>query len=115
MLLNAVGRPFTGYSPEMIVYGRMLSQLERRKVETYLAIKYGITLLGSYMSPENQLIRDNSDATYHHRVTAIAKYNESSLSQMLSTTSYEESPRISILSSQIFHTSSFLIISPLSL
>ena len=90
LLFNADGRPFTGYCPEMIVYGRMLSQKERLKVETYLAIKYGITLGGSYMAPDNQLIWDNSDSLYHHRVTAIAKYSDSSLSQMMSTTSYEE-------------------------
>ena len=99
LLFNANGRPFTGYSPEMIVYGRMLSQLERRKVETYLAIKYGITLWGSYISPDGRLIWDNSDAAYHHRVAAIAKYSGSSLSQMLSTTSYEEGTLLSVLSS----------------
>lgn len=99
LLFNADGRSFTGYCPEMIVYGRMLSQKERRKVETYLAIKYGITLGGSYMAPDNQLIWNNSDTTYHHRVTAIAKYSDSSLSQLLSTTSYEEYPRLSVLSS----------------
>lgn len=98
LLLNAIGRQFTGYSPEMIVYGRMLSQLERRKVETYLAMKYGITLWGSYISPDDHLIWDNNDLAYHHRVTAIAKYSDSSLSQMLSTTSYEELPRNSVFS-----------------
>ena len=51
LLFNADGRPFTGYCPEIIVFGRMLSQEERRRVETYLAIKYGITLRDSYYSP----------------------------------------------------------------
>ena len=98
LLLNAIGRQFTGYSPEMIVYGRMLSQLERRKVETYLAMKYGITLWGSYISPDDHLIWNNNDLEFHHRVTAIAKYPDGSLSQMLSTTSYEELPRNSVFS-----------------
>lgn len=98
LFLNAIGRQFTGYSPEMIIYGRMLSQLERRKVETYLAMKYGITLWGSYISPDDHLIWNNNDTSYHHRVTAIAKYSDSSLSQMLSTTSYEELPRNSVFS-----------------
>lgn len=98
LFLNAIGRQFTGYCPEMIVYGRMLSQLERRKVETYLAMKYGITLWGSYISPDDHLIWNNNDTAYHHRVTAIAKYSDSSLSQMLSTTSYEELPRNSVFS-----------------
>ncbi len=98
LLLNTDGRLFTGYSPELIVYGRMLSQLERRKVETYLAMKYGITLWGSYISPDNHLIWNSNDSAFHHRVTAIAKYSGSSLSQMLSTTSYEELPRNSVFS-----------------
>lgn len=38
LLFNADGRPFTGYCPEIIVFGRMLSQEERRRVETYLAM-----------------------------------------------------------------------------
>ena len=99
LLLNTDGRLFTGYSPELIVYGRMLSQLERRKVETYLAMKYGITLWGSYISPDNHLIWNSNDSAFHHRVTAIAKYSGSSLSQMLSTTSYEELPRNTVFSS----------------
>lgn len=86
---NETNRLFTGYCPELIVYGRMLSQKERRKVETYLAIKYGITLWGSYFAPNDDLIWDNNQA-YHNRVTAIANYTNSLLSQPLSTTSYEE-------------------------
>lgn len=100
LLFNADCRLFTGYCPEIIVFGRMLSQEERRKVETYLAIKYGITLRGSYFSPKGELIWDKeSYQTYHHRVTAIANYTNSSLSQLLSTTSYEEYPRLSVLPS----------------
>lgn len=100
LLFNADGRPFTGYCPEIIVFGRMLSQEERRRVETYLAIKYGITLRDSYYSPKGELIWDKEGyQTYHHRVTAIANYTNSSFSQLLSTTSYEEYPRLSVLPS----------------
>lgn len=94
---NANGKRFIGYSPEMIVYGRILSQLERRKVETYLAMKYGITLDWSYILPNGQLIWDRTDSIYHHRVTAIAKYSDSSLFQPLSSTSYEEDSCVSFL------------------
>ena len=94
---NANGKRFIGYSPEMIVYGRILSQLERRKVETYLAMKYGITLDWSYILPNGQLIWDRTDSIYHHRVTAIAKYSDSSLCQPLSSTSYEEDSCVSFL------------------
>lgn len=81
------------YCPEIIAYGRELSHYERRKVESYLAIKYGITLLGSYYAPDSTLIWDSqSNSSYHHRVTGIANYSDSKLYQPLSTTSYEEHP-----------------------
>ena len=43
---------FDGYSPEVIIYGRYLTPAERRKVESYLAVKYGITLNNSYLDSE---------------------------------------------------------------
>lgn len=85
------------YCPEIIAYGRELSHYERRKVESYLAIKYGITLLGSYYAPDSTLIWDSqSNSSYHHRVTGIANYSDSKLFQPLSTTSYEEYPYCAI-------------------
>lgn len=79
------------FCPELIAYGRELSHYERRKVESYLAIKYGITLRGSLYAPDGTLIWDaQTNNTYNHRVTAIANYSDSKLFQPLSTTSYEE-------------------------
>ena len=90
---------FNGYIPEFIVYDRNLSQLERRKVETYLALKYGISFRLSYIAPDTSLIWDYSDGEpYNNRITGIAKYTSSKLHQPLSTTSYEEYPRYSVLS-----------------
>lgn len=61
-----------GYAPELIVFGRMLTPDERRKVESYLAVKYGITLKGSYLDSGGNLIWDSEEnKAYHHRVTAI--------------------------------------------
>ena len=39
---------FDGWCPELLAYGRVLSPLERRQAESYLALKYGLTLDGSY-------------------------------------------------------------------
>lgn len=89
---------FKGYAPELIVFGRMLTPQERRQVESYLAVKYGITLKGSYLDSEGNLIWDCAEnEAYHHRVTAIGKDTMGSLLQTLSTTSYEESPMYSAL------------------
>ena len=66
---------------------------ERRKVESYLAVKYGITLNNSYLDSEGNLIWDKDENLgYHHRVTAIGLDAASALHQPLSTTSYEEGP-----------------------
>lgn len=85
------------FCPELIAYGRELSHYERRKVESYLAIKYGITLRGSFYAPDSTLIWDSqSNEAYNHRVTSIANYSNSKLFQPLSTTSYEELPNCAI-------------------
>ena len=71
----------------------MLTPDERRKVESYLAVKYGITLKGSYLDSDGNLTWDMAEnQAYHHRVTAVGTDTAGSLSQPLSATSYEESP-----------------------
>ena len=82
-----------GYAHELIVFSRMLTPDERRKVESYLAVKYGITLKGSYLDSDGNLTWDMAEnQAYHHRVTAVGTDTAGSLSQPLSATSYEESP-----------------------
>lgn len=82
-----------GYAPELIVFSRMLTPDERRKVESYLAVKYGITLKGSYLDSDGNLTWDMAEnQAYHHRVTAVGTDTAGSLSKPLSATSYEESP-----------------------
>ena len=47
---------FDGYSPKVIVFARHLSNTEHLQVESYLALKYGVPLKGSYFSPRGDLI-----------------------------------------------------------
>ena len=76
---------FDGYSPEVIIYGCYLTPAERRKVESYLAVKYGMTLNNSYLDSEGNLIWDKDENLgYHHRVTAIGSDAASALHQPLS-------------------------------
>lgn len=89
---------FDGYTPEYIVYSRYLSPVERRKVESYLAVKYGITLNGSYLDSEGNLIWDRDEhKSYHNRVAAFGQDLNGELLQPLSSTSYEEAPTYSSL------------------
>ena len=88
-------RFFDGDIAEIIVYNKHdLPQSERDKVESYLALKYGITLdqnLGSstenydYLSSDNTTIwPGTSDAgyqSYHHGIAGIGRDDESTLYQ----------------------------------
>lgn len=92
---NAV---FEGYSPELIIYNRMLAPGERRRVESYLAMKYGITMNDSYLDGDGNLVWDRDGAgVYHNRVTAISRNDAADFVQPVSTTSYEEGPAYTAL------------------
>jgi hypothetical protein len=83
--------PGNGFSPELIIYDRVLSTLERIKVETYLAVKYGITLETSYINSNNELIWDREEnATYNNRITGYMRDDASGLYQKSSTSAYQE-------------------------
>ncbi len=85
-----------GYMPEIIIFNRALGSEEKLKIETYLALKYGITLYnkGNYLSPLNKYLWNNSskstDETFKNRITGIAKSNISGLDIPKSVTHYEE-------------------------
>ncbi|WPO78027.1 T9SS type A sorting domain-containing protein [Flavobacterium sp. KACC 22761] len=87
---------FYGYIPEILVYSRVLTPLERRKAETYLAIKYGVSLSNSYISSDDKLLWDfSANTAYNNRISGIMRDDLSALNQPFSTTSYEESPYFS--------------------
>ncbi len=81
------------YAPEIIVYNRMLNPFERVKVESYLGLKYGITMSTSYYDSQNRMLWNlDENPAYNHRVTAIIRDNISKLHQLRSVTSNEASP-----------------------
>ncbi len=80
-----------GYCPEFIVYNRVLTTKERLQVESYLAIKYGITIDDSYLNSKGDTIWDkNKNGSYKNRITGYMRDEASGLYQRVSTTSYEE-------------------------
>jgi hypothetical protein len=86
---------FKGYTPEMMAFDRQLSPLECRKFETYLAIKYGLTLdAASYVAANGDTIWDPSwnNQSFNNRITGYGREDAFGLSQKVSTTSYEERP-----------------------
>lgn len=82
--------PFSGYIPEVIFYGESLSDDDRQRVDSYLALKYGATLShstgttqGDYVASDpNITFWDASvNASYHNDVAGIGLDLVSNLSQ----------------------------------
>lgn len=84
---------FEGYTPELMIYNRLLTPGERRRAESYLAMKYGVTLNDSYLDGDGNLAWDRDEAgAYHNRVTSVARNGAWDFLQPVSATSYEEGP-----------------------
>jgi hypothetical protein len=82
-----------GSVAEFVVYNRVLSVEERTRVESYLAIKYGIMLGGPgpalYRSAHgDELWNGYTLSPYNHRITGLGRDDASGLMQMRSTSSY---------------------------
>ena len=94
-LSNNDGRYLDGSIAELIGYKRLLTTTEIQKVESYLAIKYGITLgtggggtNGDYLSSSGTTLWDaSSSSTYHNDVIAIGRDDDQGLNQKQSHTS----------------------------
>ena len=90
---NLPVRSFKGIIPEFIIYNRYLTKQERTRIESYLAIKYGITLQSyspaSYLNAAGQIIWNGEEnLDYHHQVTGIGRDDASGLYQWRSTSSH---------------------------
>jgi hypothetical protein len=74
-----------GMISEVIVYNRKLSDDEIKKVNSYLAIKYGVTLSESYLEPTGGVIfpADGTGATqvYDNRITGLGREDCTTLNQ----------------------------------
>lgn len=73
---NTYPSKFEGDVAEVIFYPQLLSKLERRKVETYLSLKYGISLpLNSdYINSKNDTIwKSDESKTFLYRVSGIGR------------------------------------------
>lgn len=75
--------PFSGLFPEFLLYDRVLSRKEQLKVNTYLAIKYGVTLKDSdYLDAQGNVIWNSEEnSEYHNRIAGIGRDDLSGLLQ----------------------------------
>lgn len=79
----------TGTQPavaEFILYERILDNEEAARVETYLALKYGITLQKNYVNSHGRVVWDyEADKNYSNDIAGIARNDQSALYQKQST------------------------------
>lgn len=77
------------YLSELLVFNRFLCESERLRVETYLAMKYGIALKNTYISSWKQNIFEPNNG-YFNRVFALGRDDVSGFFQTQATSSYQE-------------------------
>ncbi len=80
---------FSGIVPEVILFNRFISPKERQKVESYLALKYGISLNQefpvSYLNSNGEIIWDaEMNADYSQNIAGIGRDDLSGLNQSIS-------------------------------
>ena len=84
---------FNGYTPELLVFRRVLSPIECSIFESYLAIKYGISMDKSYLSGTGRVIWNYyTNKIYNNRITGYGREDLIGLNQKVATTSYREAP-----------------------
>lgn len=96
----APSEKFGGSVAEMIVYKKSLTDAERHCVESYLGIKYGITLDQStstdYVNSSNTVIWDPLfNGVYKNNIFAIGRDDGSGLNQTQSKSAYTDAIKIS--------------------
>ncbi|REA63187.1 hypothetical protein DSL64_06115 [Dyadobacter luteus] len=98
---------FTGHIGEVIIYGGgNLTAAERNRVDTYLAIKYGITLPAgvNYVNSNGTVAWDaTANSAYHNNVAGIANDEDSYLNQKQSI-SVNKGQQVIVSTTGLTHT-----------
>ena len=80
------GRMFDGKIAEIVGYNKVLSTTEKQKVQSYLAIKYGITLSHDYFDSQGSLLH-SIESDFGYGLAAIGRDDLSGLNQSKSRSS----------------------------
>ena len=77
---DGVGGVFNGEIYEVVVHSQVMTTQEMHEVESYLAIKYGITLGHDYFASDGTVVR-SLGGTYDFHIGAIGRDDASGLNQ----------------------------------
>jgi len=84
-LANESGRFMQGDIAELVGYKKYITPAEYIKIESYLAIKYGITLESDYQASDASVLwNSTTNAAYHYDITGIGRDDNSGLDQQKS-------------------------------
>ncbi|MEL6941437.1 MAG: hypothetical protein AAFO82_02120, partial [Bacteroidota bacterium] len=64
---------FKGSIAEIILFRQVLSPLKRQQIQTYLALKYGISLSEDYISGNEIPLKEMKNSDYTYRIAGIAR------------------------------------------
>ncbi|WP_370292538.1 OmpA family protein [Thalassolituus sp.] len=79
------GQPFQGDIMEVLWYIGDLTATERRKISSYLSLKYGINLAGDYLASNGTIVwEDSEDTGFNKQVFGLARDDTSGLRQKVS-------------------------------
>ncbi len=84
---QANGQPF-GRIAETIIYNSAtaLTATEKEKIESYLAIKYGLTLTHNYLASDGSVLWDvTTNAGFNNNITGVGRDDASALDQQASS------------------------------
>ena len=81
---------------ELIVFRKNISVAQREKVETYLGVKYGITLASNYVSGSGLLVWDYGNNLYNNRIAGIGREDCQGLSQRQSVSAIDDTIKLTI-------------------
>lgn len=99
--------PLNAYLGDIIVYDVAVTPLNRRKIESYLAVKYGISLQANYVNTAGTIIYDVS--SYNNNIIGIGRDSSTTLLQKQSQ-NQTDSTRIyvsTLMSSNALNTGTF--------
>ena len=89
------GHPFDGSLAELIIYDETAGDQDRQQIESYLALKYGITLdqttALSYLDSDGSNVWVNDGDGYEQDIFGISKDNGSGLDQRISKSVNDDS------------------------
>lgn len=98
---------FSGSIPEFLIYRKALSKEERQRIESYLAIKYGITLtkeVGYYNSNYDEIWKADNNIVFGNRIFAIGRDDVSGLYQKQSRSSHTENDELILNAGELEET-----------